>query len=854
MANLIKKICPNRKALILPLGTGLVLSLIPLHFAQAAWWDDLISLFTMVADFAAGGATWFFFWPILIIILILAHIFPILAYIFFAIATGLLNWVSSDFFVSLPFTKGGVVGPGLEATTGLVNLAFILVLVFIAFATILRLQSYGLKKLLPKFLFMVLLINFVPVICGVVIDIANIVTDSFLTLNLGSSFLEIFGPATPLGSIVKDMAAAIQGDASAVFDIFKDFLTITGLIGKVLEATLATFFGFFAGFVILLYVILFVIRIVALWILVILAPIAWFCWILPATKSVFRMWWSYFLQWAFVGAIAGFFLWLGGTLLRELMAAGSGLNNLSADYIPGPGWVQPFTNIIINPINQLFVFGTVIALLLIGFFISIKTASGGTEAVLKWGQKIPGMLSQTRLGQKALGGLAGKAQKALKGVSPYMQRMEERAGRVPLLGKGLKPLATAVGRPLGWASKGLSMAAGPALIKYAAEREKITLPSNFEKWSGPRQEEWIAAKGLSSKDRLSAAAKMGSNLEYTSKEFQSAVQADAKSVFAGNNLSYADEAKSIAKTYGGDVVDEKTLKEMKGIGKTGTDRRMAFEEVEKDIKETAEHIKSSLSNDDLTIEAGLKLKYITKEDLDKDKAQALVKAKASLTADETAKFLRDTAAAANYIREFKAGDIGKMADTKSLSARTGLTLGNPNNLQKVIDEHGKAALRDVFEGRGGLNNLADSPDKLDKLYKTNSGMVRSLMNNPALQNMDWKGRNQMRDVYDKMTSRFDFYERRMQAHEILEKDADLARYNTLQNEIDGLKKDIGDLEAASKGPVSRNVEIKISEAKGKVTRAEEARKGLWDKKIAPDPKKKSNWERVQSIRNPKRKR
>jgi hypothetical protein len=55
---------------------------------------------------------------------------------------------------------------------------------------------------------------------------------------------------------------------------------------------------------------LFIARYVFLWMLVILAPLAFFCYILPATRKIWSMWWNQFIGWCFVGIGAAFFLYL----------------------------------------------------------------------------------------------------------------------------------------------------------------------------------------------------------------------------------------------------------------------------------------------------------------------------------------------------------------------------------------------------------------------------------------------------------------------------------------------------------------------------------------------------------------
>ena len=59
------------------------------------------------------------------------------------------------------------------------NLGFILAIIIIAFATILRLESYAIKQTLWKLIVAALLVNFSLVICGGIISVSKLTTDSF---------------------------------------------------------------------------------------------------------------------------------------------------------------------------------------------------------------------------------------------------------------------------------------------------------------------------------------------------------------------------------------------------------------------------------------------------------------------------------------------------------------------------------------------------------------------------------------------------------------------------------------------------------------------------------------------------
>ena len=469
MVNNFRTFFKNKKNLILIFGLGVVLSLTPLYSAQAAWWDDVIAgltlIFNVLANIPVVAATW----PLLII----AIVGPFIVGIIFTLNLILLRLAINGDIVHLNFTSGGIVDSGLAATTTLVNLGFILVLVVIALATILRRENYGLKKLLPKFLLIVILINFVPVISGAIIDIANVVTKSFLDFDILATFSSIFNPFAGDIKNAQGIAKAIQGgDADwveIIVDEISSLIGLTGTIQRMITGFSMIFFGLFSSFVFFLYFMLFLLRYIAIWILVILAPIAWFCSILPNTQKFFKMWWGYFIQWAFVGAIAGFFLKLGSTAASTLNSGfGASNPNICSDC-----WYSNIVTPFFATINSMFLSAAVTIFLIIGFILSLKLSGGGTEMVLNWGAK----------NWKTIGGLAasqtlGRALTTKRGAE-IMKRFEKTGvgfrglpknfqewKKAPLWKKALSGAAAPFIAPVNW---GLKAGAKQALI-YGAKQ------------------------------------------------------------------------------------------------------------------------------------------------------------------------------------------------------------------------------------------------------------------------------------------------------------------------------------------------------------------------------------------------
>lgn len=344
----------DRKAIIVFLFFILTGLSFPVYFASAAaWYDFLIGVFTAIPAIAVGLA-----------LLIWAVFTSLLA----ALAGALLSWITSGGLTSLSYTNPAgnpVIEAGLGITQGLVNMILVLVLVYIAIVTILRLEKYQTKKLLSSFILVALLVNFAPLICGVIVDATNILMNFFLR-NLGGGQIIIntmkgIGDSVTTGFNYKTFlvnfgASTVKGagfnasSASGQLEIIMG-LAILGAANLVLFLVLG------------LFAFLFVARYIAIWILVILSPVAFAFRILPDTKKYWDMWWGQFIQWTTIGITAGFFLFLADKF-ASLTDAIKNANNA-----PGIG-------------SSILPAAVPIAFYIIALIFSVQTAATGASAVI----------------------------------------------------------------------------------------------------------------------------------------------------------------------------------------------------------------------------------------------------------------------------------------------------------------------------------------------------------------------------------------------------------------------------------------------------------------------------------------
>ena len=261
---------------------------------------------------------------------------------FLSIALFLLNIVTSKTFINISFTGADnpFVTQGWEMIRGLTYIFIILGLIAIALATILRIESYHMKKTLPLFIIVALLINFTPMLCGLVIDASNIIMNHFLK----GGFAE------------KGFVSLIKTEVNQLW-VPGD---VSGTLGR---GIVFVGFNIVGGLIFFLFALLFLFRYVALWMLVILSPLALFCYIFPATKKIWDQWLNQFIQWCFIGIPAAFTIYLANIMTDELMKEGM------IEGVSGPA--------------KIFGYAVPLAFLVGGLLLSLQTGAMGGAAIIK---------------------------------------------------------------------------------------------------------------------------------------------------------------------------------------------------------------------------------------------------------------------------------------------------------------------------------------------------------------------------------------------------------------------------------------------------------------------------------------
>ena len=124
----------------------------------------------------------------------------------------LTNWALD---LNSQLINNPTVQTGWVVTRDLTNLGFVLAIILIAFATILRVETYQMQKLLWKLIVAALLVNFSLVIAGVFLDFSGILTNFFIQRatnynpsQLGAGLADAFQVHTVLSA--KDDPKAIE--------------------------------------------------------------------------------------------------------------------------------------------------------------------------------------------------------------------------------------------------------------------------------------------------------------------------------------------------------------------------------------------------------------------------------------------------------------------------------------------------------------------------------------------------------------------------------------------------------------------------------------------------------------------
>ncbi|PJE76285.1 hypothetical protein COV04_00175 [Candidatus Uhrbacteria bacterium CG10_big_fil_rev_8_21_14_0_10_48_11] len=218
------------------------------------------------------------------------------------------------------FIESPAVGMGWSVVRDIGNMFFVLILLLISFGTILGLEQYQLKRLLPKVLLMALLVNFSKTIAGLFIDFAQIVMLTF------ANAYQLAGAGNFASALKLQSILSINSDAGITEGVQIAGWTIAGgyLLALVYLIVAIVVVGAFAAIL--------AVRIVFLWLLIIFSPMVYVLSVLPIGQKYASQWWDMFSKYVIVGPLMAFFLWLSLATLPSLLSTDKGfVQNVSVD-------------------------------------------------------------------------------------------------------------------------------------------------------------------------------------------------------------------------------------------------------------------------------------------------------------------------------------------------------------------------------------------------------------------------------------------------------------------------------------------------------------------------------------------
>lgn len=234
-------------------------------------------------------------------------------------AMGLFSTVLISVLVSVAQYNSFIVAPPVVAGWTIIrdicNMFFILILLIIAFATILRMENYSVKKMLPKLLIMAVLINFSKTIFGLIIDASQVVMMTFV--NAFSQGTGFFVNMLQTAEILKNIT--LSSKDSKVLD---NWIIATSLILAVIASIITVI-------VLAVMVAILIVRIVMIWIYTIFSPLVFLGFAFPPIQKYTGQVWQDFIKQVIVGPVLAFFIWLA------LTTQGTAPLNTSTDVCAG---------------------------------------------------------------------------------------------------------------------------------------------------------------------------------------------------------------------------------------------------------------------------------------------------------------------------------------------------------------------------------------------------------------------------------------------------------------------------------------------------------------------------------------
>ncbi len=236
------------------------------------------------------------------------------------------------------------------------NIAFILVLLFSAFATIFQIDKYSYKNILLKLVLMALLVNFSYPITRFIIDFSNVLMyQIFNNLGGGSGWFVNIANHGGLKNIIHP-----SGDPGLLY---------------ILSAVV---FVFILAITFLVIAMLLVIRTIVLAMLIIFSPVAFTGSIIPALAGKVGSWWDNLFKYAFFGPIMIFMIYVAVSMLANISTS---ITQSNIQENAGNQTIQ------VGLVSAISIFSIPIIILWVGLGFAQSLSIAGAGAVTGQGKK-----------------------------------------------------------------------------------------------------------------------------------------------------------------------------------------------------------------------------------------------------------------------------------------------------------------------------------------------------------------------------------------------------------------------------------------------------------------------------------
>lgn len=198
--------------------------------------------------------------------------------------------------------------------------AILLVIVILSQVTGIGLSNYGIKKVLPRLIITIILVNLSYIACIIMVDLSNVVGTGLKDLLSGMDAGGLVASEVNIGTMVIN---SVEGIGLTELAIGAGAATIPIVVESWPNLILALFLAVISILIsILFFFILLVVRQAAIIILVVVSPVAIVCYALPNTQKVFDRWLKMFSALLMVFPICGAVMGGCNYASRLLLSAG----------------------------------------------------------------------------------------------------------------------------------------------------------------------------------------------------------------------------------------------------------------------------------------------------------------------------------------------------------------------------------------------------------------------------------------------------------------------------------------------------------------------------------------------------